>query len=80
MSNKLNRPGLEPLDTRQNTNLPRDAVYLGFGWKRLAQANLRPDFKSPTRPRLSAKPFMKRKIPGEWLTKLVIPSGLSTAI
>jgi outer membrane protein assembly factor BamA len=32
------------LDTRQDVNLPRDAVYLGFGWRRMALANRRPDF------------------------------------
>ncbi len=32
------------LDTRQNLNLPRDAVYLGFGWRRMALADMRPDF------------------------------------
>ncbi|RPJ86752.1 MAG: FtsQ-type POTRA domain-containing protein [Acidobacteria bacterium] len=32
------------LDTRQDVNLPRDAVYLGFGWRRMALANMRPDF------------------------------------
>jgi len=32
------------LDTRRDVNLPRDAVYLGFGWRRLALADMRPDF------------------------------------
>jgi outer membrane protein assembly factor BamA len=32
------------LDTRQDQNLPRDAVYFGFGWRRMALADLRPDF------------------------------------
>jgi len=32
------------LDTRQDRNLPRDAVYLGFGWRRMALADMRPDF------------------------------------
>ncbi len=32
------------LDTRQDENLPRDAVYLGFGWRRMALADMRPDF------------------------------------
>ena len=32
------------LDTRQDSNLPRDAVYLGFGWRRMALADMRPDF------------------------------------
>jgi len=32
------------LDTRQDANLPRDAVYLGFGWHRMALADMRPDF------------------------------------
>ncbi|MFB3903135.1 MAG: BamA/TamA family outer membrane protein [Acidobacteriota bacterium] len=32
------------LDTRQDINLPRDAIYLGFGWRRMALADMRPDF------------------------------------
>jgi len=32
------------VDTRQNSNLPRDAVYLGFGWRRMALADMGPDF------------------------------------